>query len=43
MRHSPLNAALVAYEENAASRMFRVKVSVFLVGFRTSILNRSGL
>ena len=23
--------------------MFRVKVSVFLVGFRTSILNRSGL
>ncbi len=44
MRHSPLNAALVANEENAAkAECLELKSVCFWLGFRTSILNRSGL
>ncbi len=43
MRCSPLNAALVANEENAAKAECLELISVFLVAFRTLILNRSGL
>ncbi|QLE36224.1 hypothetical protein FDV79_10930 [Vibrio parahaemolyticus] len=42
-RRSHLNAALVANEENAAKAECLELKSVFLVAFRTSILNRSGL
>ncbi|HGS5826473.1 TPA: hypothetical protein ACMD08_004640, partial [Vibrio parahaemolyticus] len=44
MRCSPLNAALVANEENAAkAECLELKSVCFWLGFRTSILNRSGL
>ncbi len=41
---APLNAALVANEENAAkAECLELKSVCFWLGFRTSILNRSGL
>ncbi len=41
---APLNAALVANEENAAkAECLELKSVWFWLGFRTSILNRSGL
>lgn len=44
LRASPLNWALVANEENAAkAECLELKSVCFWLGFRTSILNRSGL
>ncbi len=44
LRCSPLNAALVANEENVAKAEYlELKSVCFELVFRTSILNRSGL
>ncbi|EGR5930959.1 hypothetical protein BS028_30265 [Vibrio parahaemolyticus] len=44
LRCSPLNRALVANEEKAAkAECLELKSVCFWLGFRTSILNRSGL
>ncbi len=44
LRALPLNWALVANEENAAkAECLELKSVCFWLGFRTSILNRSGL